>query len=201
MRTNVILGLVTLLVTTAATGTPSTAADTTGVGAPAHPTDRRAEDTAQSWSFYGTTLPIVAAIGTAAAMEKGDDLPVSILVGTGMIVGPSLGYFYGDCPGRGLLGIAIRCGICGLTAVAANGIRQSDDGSHSTDDPSALMGYLAVFGVGVTAVTVDAIIDIARVRPVVRQHALSQPRAQVSLIPVVCADNRSVGCALAVTLP
>jgi hypothetical protein len=67
-------------------------------------------------SAAGTIVPAVAGLKSGIT---GPDSDLGIaLVAPGVIVGPSLGYFYGHCPSVALEGIAFRVGFAAATVVA-----------------------------------------------------------------------------------
>jgi hypothetical protein len=104
--------------------------------------------TAFAWSFFGTALPI----GAALAMSS-DDVDDQVVAGFTMIgalvLGPSLGHFYAGRSGRALTGIGLRTlALAGLTAGAAatwNG--DSDAGSAAAYAGVALGGAVVLWDI------------------------------------------------------
>ena len=80
--------------------------------------------TAFLWSFLGTAVPAAVGAWDVYRAESSDSwIPGIMLVG-GLAIGPSLGHFYADRPGRAWVGIGIRLvagagiALAGLAATA-----------------------------------------------------------------------------------
>lgn len=109
----------------------------------------KSENTARSYSLYGTLIPTATLI----------------LAYPGLLIGPSTGYFYADQPGRAWKGIGIR-------ALATGGMISSfiicgwDCGSGDSEYNIAWAVFLSSAG----AFVGSAIYDIATVEGAVRRH-------------------------------
>lgn len=78
----------------------------------------KSPQTATRLSAIGTLVPFV--VGLRLSNTEAPAGHVAASAGwTGMMVGPSLGYFRGGCSRRGITGIAIRCGLAAVGTVAA----------------------------------------------------------------------------------
>jgi len=77
----------------------------------------KSEDAAAALSFFGTAVPVGAGIWLGSELENTGGLTLGLVTG-GLMIGPSLGYFYADLYKRGLIGIGIRTFIIGGTLVA-----------------------------------------------------------------------------------
>jgi hypothetical protein len=123
--------------------------------------------------------------------------PVTLIL-SGIMVGPSVGYFYGDCPDRGAKGIMLRVGIGALTMIAADNAASRGSGDAFSFDGMA--AGLAVAAVGVGVITIYALYDIGRVQSTVedrngkmmRQHE----QTSVKLLPRYFADSGAAGFGL-----
>src|SRR4029453_17134477 len=125
---------------------------------------------AMALSMGATLIPVGAALGTGHGAAY-------TAAGVGILVGPSIGYFYGDCPGRGITGIMIRGGatavVLGLTLSA---------GEYGDID-NVPPGYIyAVLGAAIL-IGADALYDIGAVGENVRQR--NQVRRSLSLGPAL----------------
>jgi hypothetical protein len=101
----------------------------------------------ENTAVYLCVLGSVAAIFSAASQN-------GIIYLTALGLGPSLGFFYGGCWGRGLLTATLRVGVTfGLLALAYS------------DEVSSNIAY-----VWLGAMVGSALIDVATVRGSVRRH-------------------------------
>jgi hypothetical protein len=96
----------------------------------------------------------LSVIGTAAAVASWYSRNGYVIL-AGLALGPSLGFFYGGCWGRGLLTAGLR--VVATYAVAAIAL-----GDHGAG-PALAYGWLG----GMAA---SAILDMATVGPAVRRH-------------------------------
>lgn len=127
--------------------------------------------------------------------------PVTLIL-SGIMIGPSAGYFYGDCADRGVKGTMLRVGIGALTMMAASKVASAAETGEALDF-SGLAAGLAVGAVGVGIITIDAIYDIGQVKNTVenrnwklmRQHE----QTSVKLFPRYFADSGAGGLQLQVT--
>lgn len=135
----------------------------------------KSENTALAYSLTGTLMPI----GTI------------ILAGPGLIVGPSLGYFYAGMPGRAWSGIGLR--ILGVGGMASSFIICGwDCGPGQSGYNEAWAVFLASAGI----VTVSAVYDIATVKAAVRKRNDSFMKLADTVTPVYFAESRAFGVKL-----
>lgn len=91
--------------------------------------------------------------GASFVMLFMPDTTVATLGAIGTLLGPSLGYSYGGCVGRGLLGLLLRVGV-DLVAIGV---------AYEKDDPGVGAAMIGVI-VGAT------VLDAALVKSTVRKH-------------------------------
>lgn len=150
----------------------------------------KSENTAYHWSLYGTLAPIGASIVIGASHIDKQGTSIIILLGSGLIFGPSLGYFYGGRPGRGLTGAGIRVGLAAATAVA------TAQAAEATKDEFLNFSAFGVFSLGLAAVTVSSIVDIKHVKAAVRKHnrsLLEKREKMLSITPAYFAQHGAPG--------
>jgi len=108
------------------------------------------------------TLSVVGTVATLASFYTRN----GYLVWGGIVFGPSLGFFYGDCWGRGLLSAGLRFGAS-LAAIAV----------AYEDDLSDTWGYVWLGGMALST-----IVDLATVRRAVhRQNERRMARRKLNL--------------------
>jgi len=152
----------------------------------------RSEATALRYSLFGTVTPVA----TGFAVRGGSGIQ---LIATGVLIGPSLGYFYGGCTVRGITGIGIRVGLVALTAVAADAAARSSSGGSSGSFLEGVGAVLGVALVGSCVITIHAIYDIAKVKSTVRKHNRQFQERSLSLVPTYFPDLDAAGLALQLT--
>lgn len=177
------------------------------------------ESKAYNWSKYSTLAPIVAGVVVwklqkpkhlvdydsygNVVWDRYEDpdrmLPILLVCG-GVIVGPSVGYFVGDCPNRGIAGILIRGGVAGLTLVAATAAANSVESD-------GFMNFGHQIAVGVMVGTVGSLVvlalagnDFAHIKEVVRRAHEKKLRGTIRLSPRMLDSGRVLGVGLNVTL-
>jgi|KBSSwiStaDraftv2_1062776.scaffolds.fasta_scaffold1093266_2 hypothetical protein len=125
---------------------------------------------AMALSMGATLIPIGAALTTGHGAAY-------TAAGVGILVGPSFGYFYGDCAGRGITGIMIRGGATAVgwgVALAA--------GQYGDIDNVPPGYFYAVLGAAIL-IGADALYDMGAVGEKVRQR--NQVRRSLSLEPTL----------------
>jgi len=116
------------------------------------------ENTAFTLSLSAT----LASWGLLALTSAGGEAPtettsaIQYIAGVGVFTGPSLGFFYGGCWGRGLLTTAVRLGV--TLAVAAYAL------NHDEQDLTGL----GLAGIGIFVAS--SIYDCVTVKSAVRKH-------------------------------
>lgn len=156
----------------------------------------RSESTAKALSLWGTVIPTTAGL----LVGNSNHVAGGTLLIAGMTVGPSIGYFYGNCPGRGAQGLMIRAvtlgATTGLTALIAE---NTNSGDFGTDLAKAELA-IAVAGVGVVILTYEVIYDIRHVRGEVERHNAGIKTASLSLGPRYFAHGKALGLELRAAL-
>jgi hypothetical protein len=176
----------------------------------------KSETNALIWSVSGTLIPVATGLGIWF-MDKGkikryDDpytdwsfsdredpdrtLP-TILIISGIMVGPSVGYFYGGEAGRGISGFSIRVGLGMLTFMGTGiAVSSSDDGWDAIS--AAAIGI----SIGSGLILTHSIYDIVKVKSTIHKHNLELMRksqTHVMLIPKYFADSGAGGLELRMT--
>jgi len=125
---------------------------------------------------------IPAAAGLALTLGCGDhgvETTGAIVLGAGVVLGPAVGYMYGDCSNRGLAGALLRGGLCALAVGAA---RSVESWRESTDNNAVHHGLEKFGGLaasGALAVIAAAAWDVAQVRE--RVYLRNEERAALRL--------------------
>lgn len=129
---------------------------------------------AQESAPDGDVAMLLSLAGTAAPLAAGVATSSEGLFLAGMLVGPTVGYFYGGVSDVGLRGMLLRTAVLGGSILAAIAI--CGDCSIFDDDASTTGAFL-ILTAGFLATAILDLRDIFRVSGVVeRRHA-----AQVSL--------------------
>jgi hypothetical protein len=158
------------------------------------------ESKAFKWSTYTTVGPVLAGIviwklqrpkhvydydmhGNWVLMYDKDPnrtLP-AILICTGVIAGPSSGYFVAGCAGRGVTGILIRSGLAGVTVALAGAVASVR--SDEFMDFSGVWEGVTVLALGATAIVFHSAYDLTHVKQVVERHEQQKLKAVVTVAP------------------
>jgi hypothetical protein len=157
----------------------------------------RSESTARALSLWSTVIPTVAGM-----VVGGHDKHVTggALLITGMIVGPSTGYFYGNCPGRGAQGILLRACTAGATVgLTAYLARDTDTGDFGDNIANAVLA-IGVGGMGVGVLIYEAIHDISHVKSEVRMHNAGISSMSLRVAPKFFAQSKALGLELRAAL-
>jgi hypothetical protein len=152
--------------------------------------------------FLGLLLVIVPAVAAPSPGGEGGKLPsentafvISILgaalgptiSGPGFLVGPSLGFFYGGCWGKGLAHVGLRA-VAMLVVLAALLSAELGDVGEETK---------AAFGVAGVCVYLGSVIwDLATVKKAVRKRNAAvgaRKGLDVSLAPFILAKAKGAG--------
>jgi hypothetical protein len=159
-------------------------------------------------SFYSqlaTAVPVT--LGAFSALT--DDMGTSqlALISSGLIVGPSIGYFYGGCAKRGIAGALVRFGTGAFALFVINSIEKKDDGEEDSygmnmdiNMGKAVGGVAALLGL--TVVVIQSIYDISKVGETVEERndeLLTLYGMNVSLSPRYFADSGAGGLELNIT--
>jgi hypothetical protein len=144
----------------------------------------KSEVQAFRWSLFGTLVPISAGLVTA---------PV-ILIGSGLIIGPSLGYFYGGLGARGMKGIVIRLGIeTAAVGTALIVLSSVEEGDPWDEELGKVVLGVGVIGAGQALVLAQGIHDIAKVKGEVRKRNQSLKERALILSPKYFVHSRATG--------
>jgi hypothetical protein len=153
----------------------------------------RSESTAKALSLWSTVIPITAGM----VLGNNDHTPVGgALILTGIIVGPSTGYFYGNCAGRGAQGILIRIATGGVTVALTFAVANSYDPDESFSEFAAGTMAIGVAGLGTAVIMYEAIHDISQVKSEVRKHNAGISSMSLSVAPKFFAQSKAFGLEL-----
>jgi hypothetical protein len=105
----------------------------------------------------------------------------------GVLLGPSVGYFYGGCTRQAVTGIAIRTGLLAIMGIAASQAEfPSLLGSDDEGNAAAGITMIAFCGVGVATV-----VDLAQVSGTVRRQNDRCLDRQPTITPTVRVMDHS----------
>jgi hypothetical protein len=166
----------------------------------------KSENAALRWSLLSTVVPITVGAtiwildkhqvkyythGTYTDIEEHQPsrlIPVTLIF-SGIIFGPSMGYFYAGESWRGIKGMIVRLvlgGGTGLCFLVAVGI-----GEENYANSTSPYGEIAF--VGGVALLADAIYDIAKVKSTVQKHNSRLQKTSLILAPKYFADSKACG--------
>jgi len=159
---------------------------------------RPSESVALNRSLWGTIVPI--GLGLAMAASSGNEGPNGnaeigalgfVSFTGGLVVGPSLGYFYAGQPGRAWLGVGLRTlGFGGLIAAVA----------ASWDCYGAECAKARAAAAVGSALTLGWVIyDIATVRGAVRRHNEVAQGVSVRVAPTYSSRRHAAGVSVQLT--
>jgi hypothetical protein len=147
----------------------------------------KSETKAFRYSIVGTLLPIGMGFVLQGLTGNTD---YAGLAYPGILVGPSLGYFYAGSPARAIGGIGIRC--VALSAGLLFGFAVSEGGDASDGEVAVVV---SLFGL----VAADAVYDVAHVRAHVRKkNREGLDGASLNIVPLYLADRNASGVGLRV---
>jgi hypothetical protein len=142
--------------------------------------------TAFLMTLVGTAVPLAAL--AAGAAGTGDLGGVGM---AGLLVGPSLGYFYGGLFWRGLLGVGIRAIGEGIILIGGLGAWFEAWGwDHEKPD---LKKWEGVVLVGAGIVLASAIWDLAAVKGAVNKRNLRARERALAFSPLINPRTKTVG--------
>ena len=140
-------------------------------------------------TLVGTAVPLAAA--AAGAAGSGDFAGIGM---AGLLVGPSLGYFYGGLLWRGLLGIGIRAIGEGIILIAGLGVWTESWGWD--DEGVDVEKWEAVALVGAGIVLASAIWDLAGIKGAINKRNLRARERALSFSPLINPRTKTVGLTL-----
>jgi len=157
---------------------------------------RPSESAALGRSLWGTIVPIGVGWAILASSNGPDQNGATAAVGGlsftgGLVVGPSLGYFYAGQSGRAWRGIGLRVLGLGTLIGAAAASWDCYGNECETARAVALVGSVVTLG--------SAIYDIASVRGAVRRRNERAQGVSVRVAPTYYSRRRAAGVALQVT--
>ncbi len=136
-------------------------------------------------SAIATGLPVAYGLSLDGTQHE---TAGGLLFAGGLILGPAMGFFYGEEWGRGFSGAGIRAGLTGVSVLL---MASSVSSSHSFGE--AVGGAMVVGALGVLAVGVDAIYDLIVVGPTISEQNDMRQVFSISMSPVYRPDSRSMG--------
>lgn len=156
----------------------------------------KSEATAACFSVLGTFIPIIA--GAVALRGNSESTVPIVMMLSGVAIGPSLGYFYGGCPGRGATGIGIRVALGVLTAVGSTAAYNSGNETIQSGEfmSQSASDALAVGIIGGAIITIDMIVDMASVKRSVREANQKLLQSSYSLAPTCLGQAKTPGLEL-----
>ncbi len=166
----------------------------------------KSENAALAWSSSAFLVPVAAGAATwlmqdarrfqhydswglgYSYYEEPDRTAASLMIVSGVVIGPSIGYFYAGCPKQGLISIAKRVGIIGGSLLVGGLAFNEPFGENSMTETALITG-------GVLTI-ISAIHDVAAVKGTVREHNAAQGKLTVT--PVYFPDSDAAGLGLSV---
>jgi hypothetical protein len=146
----------------------------------------KSESKALQWSLFSTLIPVITGV-TMLAVDK--PTPGLTLISTGVILGPSAGYFYAGESIRGLIGIGIRSGL-GLIVVA------SISANKDIDLGDMGLGKFIPSVMGSVVLLVCSVYDIGKVESWVRKHNDQLLKTGLIFLPKYFAQSKALGIEL-----
>lgn len=157
----------------------------------------KSENAAFALSLFGTALPVGSAILLDMDDTKESDFPFYLAVG-GLVVGPSLGYFYGGVERRAWKGIALRtmvaCGTLFVVALIPDGISTRGHFSSKRNEDSSSDVVLLIIGSGVVAIS--ALTDIFSVSGHVKRRNQKLWYGNFAVLPTYFPKHQTPGLQL-----
>src|SRR5262245_3082701 len=143
------------------------------------PPGYKSPDHALLWSFLGTAVPVG---GAFIGDQQGWGSATAILGLGGAVVGPSLGHFYAQRPGRAWLGIGVRTLALGGLALSAQNLL-----SEETSGGDAMLVLSFVAGTGM------AVYDIATAPKSAKAHNAQLQAVRITVSPVLLGQEKAPG--------
>jgi hypothetical protein len=154
---------------------------------------RRSKAIAFMASFLGTAGPTAAAVPMLFQEHAHTPIMGISLLSSGLIIGPSAGYFYAGQTHRAMKGFAIRTGVA-LTGCLVGSVAVSGGGLE------AIPRGITVAAITSGVILIYGIYDIAAVaQSVERRNQIIRDRANIRLSPTYFADSGAAGMQLQVT--
>ena len=138
---------------------------------------QKSETKAFNLSFFGTLIPV--GLGAASLAVDRSGVATLVLVPTGIVVGPSLGYIYAGKSGRGLATAGLRFLLIPGVFLASFATCGWDCGEGDSGYDAAWM----ILIVGEALVVASAVYDIATVKKAVRKKNQSLGKKNWMIMP------------------
>jgi hypothetical protein len=135
-----------------------------------------------------TLIPTTAGI----VMWTGDDPDRSsegLLIASGVVVGPAIGYWSAGMSGRGWKTLGLRTGLFLLSFIPAFGIC---GWNCTVGDPEYDLAW-AVIATGAGLGAASAVYDLARMKRNVREHRVRQTAPSVGITPTYIPRTHALG--------
>lgn len=150
-------------------------------------------------SLAGTLAPIAAGAvfwasqgdeGLAGGYRRGPErVAPAMIMASGVVLGPALGYWYGGRVGRGFLGVGLRTGLLAASFVPAMAICGWDCGVGDSGYDLAWLVVAAGSGLGLAS----AAWDILHVRGAVRESGPRGGDVSITASPIWMGRGRGAG--------
>lgn len=153
-----------------------------------------------TYSLLATAVPVT--LGTLSAFNNDLGTKELVLISGGLIIGPSVGYYYGGCAERGTTGLIIRLGAGAASALLLAPIVKGEGSNNSYNDFGGGIPYMAVCAIGTSIILLDALADIMDVKYYVVKNNIRRAVKRgfnVTLVPKYFADSSATGMQLHVT--
>lgn len=147
----------------------------------------KSETKAFNLSFFGTLIPV--GLGAASLAVDRSGVATLVLVPIGIIIGPSLGYFYAGKSGRGLATAGLRFLLIPGVALASFATCGWDCGEGDSGYDAAWI----ILIVGEALVVASAVYDIATVKKAVRKRNLAWGDKNWIIAPKYFAESGAGG--------
>jgi hypothetical protein len=124
-------------------------------------------------------------------------LPIPFTGGFSLFIGPSIGYFYGECPGQGFKGLGIRLGA-GILTVAGLVVNIGKNGSFENLEGNKTLGNAMMLAGGFTFIF-SSIHDLVGIKKAIRNHNQARQNTIIRLIPSYIPNKKAGGLTLVFT--
>jgi len=172
-----LIGFIFIVVLTSSAMSQSIISKTTPITVPW----ARSGSTATHLSLWGTMIPLVGGLATFSISGV-------VIASTGLVVGPSLGYFYGGDNRRALTGIGIRSMLAG--ASVAGFALWTETGAENAN------AACVIFIAGGGLLMIDTIYYIVCAHKAVRDYNKKierEHRASIKISPEYFGNQKAIG--------
>jgi len=145
----------------------------------------KSERKALRLSFFGTLVPVFTGLAVDGLFHIDNDNQLKkLLIGGGIVLGPSLGNFYGGRADRGILGIGVRFAIIEWTTVAAE--NEAEEAGFVNFAPF-------IYVIGSAFLLMAIIYDLSTIERAVRKHNRSLQEKALTITPTYFAQHGAPG--------